>query len=243
MYIEEYARVKAALRDATGVAEPDLTNGGDHADLASTVAFELAKRERRPPVQIATDLATKLAPILAGHGTRVERVGPYINFHFGPQYLADTVRAAQQSGFGSQPRKDERIVLEHTSANPNGPLHVGHIRNSIIGDTLARAFRKAGYPLDVHYYVNDMGRQIAIVVYGVEHEDAGQGSPKGDHRIARLYIAANRTLEARPEIEAEIGRHMQLVESGDRSTAKKFRDAVSECLDGIKETLAALNVS
>src|SRR4030065_143082 len=71
-------------------------------------------------------------------------------------------------------KKGIRVVLEHTSANPNGPLHVGHIRNSIIGDTLARVFRKAGYGLEVQYYVNDMGRQIAIVVWGFIHLDSTQ---------------------------------------------------------------------
>ena len=87
-------------------------------------------------------------------------------------------------------------MLEHTSANPNGPLHVGHIRNSIIGDTLARAFRKAGYPLEVQYYVNDMGRQIAIVVWGFDNLDSTQQpGEKEDAHIARVYIAANREIE------------------------------------------------
>ncbi len=62
---------------------------------------------------------------------------------------------------------DKKIILEHTSANPNGPLHIGHIRNAILGDSLSRILSKAGYNVETQYYVNDMGRQIAMVVWGL----------------------------------------------------------------------------
>ena len=116
---------------------------------------------------------------------RFEAKGPYINFIFGSAYVNDTIRDAVKPGYGNLPQKPARVVLEHTSANPNGPLHVGHIRNSIIGDTLARAFRKAGYRLEVQYYVNDMGRQIAIVVWGFDNLDnttARRGEGGRPHR-------------------------------------------------------------
>jgi arginyl-tRNA synthetase len=135
------------------------------------------------------------------------------------------------------------VVIEHTSANPNGPLHVGHIRNTIIGDCLARAFRKAGYRIETHYYVNDMGRQIAIVAWAVDRYGAGDAGEKGDDRIARAYIAANRDLEGDEIAAAEIDRLMQRVEAGERETVAKFRDAVTLCLDGIKKTLSDLGVS
>jgi len=61
----------------------------------------------------------------------------------------------------------EKIILEHTSANPNGPLHIGHIRNSILGDSLSRILSNSGCTVETQYYVNDMGRQIAMVVWGL----------------------------------------------------------------------------
>ncbi len=243
MYRETRDRIHRALRSASGEEDAGLVEGGEHADLASTVAFCLAKKWHRPPPQIAAEIAAKVSEELKGSDIRVEVVGPYINFHFGKAYLAGAIREALSSDFGSVLHRAERVTIEHTSANPNGPLHVGHIRNSIIGDTLARAFRKAGHPLDVQYYVNDMGRQIAIVVWGTENESAGAGSDKPDHRIARLYIAANRSLEKDPAITAEIDALMQRVEAGDPGVAKRFRAAVQDCLEGIQETLTALNVS
>jgi arginyl-tRNA synthetase len=154
------------------------------------------------------------------------------------------VKEAVKPGYGSLTKKETRIVLEHTSANPNGPLHVGHIRNSIIGDTLARVFRKAGYGLEVQYYVNDMGRQIAIVVWGFENLDSTPvAGEKEDAHIARVYIAANQEIEKDPAITQQVNILMQLVENGDPSTVKKFRREVSRCLDGFRVTMKDLNVT
>lgn len=244
MYQEKYHQIERMLRACTGEEDVLLPTGGDHADLASTIAFRLAKKEKRPPQKIAADIAEKLAGNPDLGDIQVESAGPYVNFHFGPTLLAEAVREAVEPGYGSFPRRSSRVVLEHTSANPNGPLHVGHIRNTVIGDSLARAFRKAGYPLEVQYYLNDMGRQIAIVSWGFDHlEIPRREGEKEDHYVARVYIAANREIEKNPEITQEIDLLMQKVERGDPDTVKKFRKAVSLCLEGIRATLAALNVS
>ena len=237
--------IKKALTECTGTEDIQLIDGGEHADLASTIAFSLAKTKKQAPVKIAQDIvcALKNNRELAEQGITVEAKGPYINFVFGNAYVSAAMKAATQPGYGSLPAKDTRIVLEHTSANPNGPLHVGHIRNSIIGDTLARAFRKAGYRLEVEYYVNDMGRQIAIVTWGFDHlEHAQHEGEKEDAHIARIYIEANREIEKDPGITQQVDKLMQLVESGDPGTVKKFRNEVSRCLDGFAVTMKNLNV-
>ena len=146
MFRENYHQIERMLQACTGEEEVLLTTGGDHADLASTIAFKLAKKQKRAPNQIAGDIAERLAADPDLGDIQVEAVGPYINFRFGPSLLAQAVREALEPGYGKLPRSSERVVLEHTSANPNGPLHVGHIRNTVIGDSLARAFRKAGHP-------------------------------------------------------------------------------------------------
>ena len=241
MFFETRDRIAAALQELTGEDDVLLADGGEHADLSSTVAFPLAKKRRQAPAQLAQGLAAELAPRLAGAGVTVEATGPYLNFRFGTAYLEGAVRAALAPGYGALPAKHERVVLEHTSANPNGPLHVGHIRNSVIGDTLARAFRKAGYSTEVQYYVNDMGRQIAIVVWGMDRLGIeAEPGEKPDHYTARVYVEANRRIEADPAITAEVDALMQQVEAQDPATVKKFRTVVARCLDGFKETLADL---
>jgi len=239
-----YTTIGNAIKESTGLTDALLVDGGEHADLASTVAFALAKQKKQAPVKLAQDLAAALANNPALTGIKIEAKGPYLNFIFGSTYVSDAIRDAVQPGYGNLPKKPVRVVLEHTSANPNGPLHVGHIRNSIIGDTLARAFRKAGYPLEVQYYVNDMGRQIAIVVWGFDNLDSAiQAGEKEDSHIARVYIAANREIEKDEGITQQVNTLMQLVENGDPATVKKFRREVSRCLDGFKVTMMDLNVT
>jgi len=233
------------LQEATSEQDVQILDGGDHADLASTISFTLAKKQKTSPVRIAQDLVKIINdnPEFRATGARSEASGPYINFTLDASYLTESLQAAVQAGYGSLTKKGIRVVLEHTSANPNGPLHVGHIRNSIIGDTLARVFRKAGYGLEVQYYVNDMGRQIAIVVWGFDNLDSTrQEGEKEDAHIARVYIAANREIEKDPSITQQVNTLMQLVERGDPATVKKFRREVSRCLDGFAVTLNNLNV-
>ncbi len=243
MYREYTHKIETLLREITGEEDVLLTDGGDHADLASTVAFALAKKERKNPAQIAADIVAKVAAAPQAAGIEVSAKGPYINFVFGGTYVAESVRAARHPDYGQLPARTERVIIEHTSANPNGPLHVGHIRNTVIGDTLVRAFRKAGYPVEAQYYLNDMGRQIAIVAWGVKHlhYDRLPGE-KGDDFIVRHYVEANRIAKEKPEIEPEFDEMMEKIEAGDPETVKLFHDSVETCAEGIQETLASMNV-
>ncbi|WOF16646.1 arginine--tRNA ligase [Methanoplanus sp. FWC-SCC4] len=242
MYFQTYKKIEDTLREVTGQDDVMLGDGGEHADLATTVAFSLAKIKKQNPAQIAGEISTLLEDKLKGEDIKIETKGPYINFIFGKFYIEGVLKAALLEGYGQLPDKPERACLEHTSANPNGPLHVGHIRNSVIGDTLSRVFRKAGYNLDVEYYVNDMGRQIAIVSWGFDNLDIPRKEgEKGDRYVADVYVAANRVLAEDESLKAEIDRRMALIEQGDPEMVRKFRDAVSLCLEGMKETLITLN--
>jgi len=234
------------LQESTGEQDVQLVDGGEHADLASPIAFTLAKKQKTSPVQIAQNLVEIIHnnSEFQAIGASTEAKGPYINFTLNTSYIIESLKEAVKPGYGTFPKKETRIVLEHTSANPNGPLHVGHIRNSIIGDTLARVFRKAGYRLEVQYYVNDMGRQIAIVVWGFENLDStAVAGEKEDAHIARVYIAANQEIGKDPAITQQVNILMQLVENGDPPTVKKFRREVSRCLDGFRVTMKDLNVT
>jgi arginyl-tRNA synthetase len=243
MLQETHKTIRKVIEEKTGVTDAQLIDGGEHADLATTIAFALAKQKKQAPALIAKDLAAELVKDPTLKGITVEAKGPYVNFIFGAEYVSEAVKEAVKPGYGSLTKKGIRVVLEHTSANPNGPLHVGHIRNSIIGDTLARVFRKAGYGLEVQYYVNDMGRQIAIVVWGFDNLDSTPiAGEKEDAHIARVYIAANREIEKDAAITQQVNTLMQLVENGDPPTMKKFRSEVSRCLEGFRVTMKDLNV-
>lgn len=143
------------------VEEPPNASLGD---LASTVSFQLAKQLKKPPMDITKDILNVIeSPDLF---KSIEMKGPYINFFINYDNFSKLVLDSIHDNYGQLEEKNTKIILEHTSANPNGPLHIGHIRNSIIGDSLARVLKSAGYNVETQYYVNDMGRQIAIIIWG-----------------------------------------------------------------------------
>jgi arginyl-tRNA synthetase len=116
------------------------------------------------------------------------------------------------------------------------------VRNSIIGDTLARCLKQAGYRVETHYYVNNMGRQIALVVWGIINFELN-GQRKPDHATADVYVKANADIELHPTKLSEIRQLMQRFENGDQDVACLFEDAVEFCLRGINQTLENLHVS
>jgi len=173
MYRKLTAEIKNSVNDAINKLDWELPDNipieepprPDMGDIATSVAFELSGKLKRSPMEISKELAsiiTKPAII-----KEVISVGPYLNFFIDYQKYADLVLNSVNDIYGQLEPKNEKIVLEHTSANPNGPLHIGHIRNSVLGDSLSRVLKKAGYDVDTQYYVNDMGRQIAMVVWGL----------------------------------------------------------------------------
>ena len=134
-------------------------------DLATTISFQLAKEVKKSPMEITENLlkVLEIPAIFSG----VQSKGPYINFYVNYQRFSRMVLEGIDKNYGELRPLSKKVVLEHTSANPNGPLHIGHVRNAIIGDSLARVLKSAGYNVETQYYVNDMGRQIAMVVWGI----------------------------------------------------------------------------
>jgi arginyl-tRNA synthetase len=221
------------------VEEPPNTEMGD---IASSVSFQLAKQLKRSPMEITGDILGKIEmPTLF---SRVESKGPYINFFIDYDKFSKMVLESVNEDYGTFKPKNRKIILEHTSANPNGPLHIGHIRNSVIGDSLARILRKAGYEVETQYYVNDMGRQIAMIVWGLLNMDYKM-DPKGkpDHEIGKFYFQVNEKLRADPGLKSEINTILERYEKGNEKELQElFKHVVEKCIEGIKITSKRLNI-
>ena len=245
--------LKAALADASYEYEYPSSSLGleesEHADITSRIAFTLAARYRKPPENIAADIVRHITIPAPTERTLVSRAvtsGPYINFYVNDSFLDGTLRRLKGGGGGggnTEKRHDKstRIIIEHTSANPDGPLHIGHLRNAIIGDVLARVLTYSGYQVETQYYVNDMGRQVAVAVWGASRLKL-ETRKKGDYAIVDVYIAANRLLEANAAYRTEVDALMRRYEAGDEKVVKRYEEVVQRCLAGIKASLQRLNI-
>ena len=246
MFIEFKTEVEHVLKEALEKAsyeykELELAES-DHADISSRVAFALAGNYKKSPKSIAEEIVKHIA--LPAEETLISSAaaaGPYINFYVNDLYLHKTLLRIKEGTNTTDENKKGKIIIEHTSANPDGPLHIGHLRNAIIGDGLARVLKRAGYDVETQYYVNDMGRQIAVVVWGAERI-AIATNKKPDHAVVDVYIAANRMVEENEGYLSEIKALMGNYESGDEAVVKKYETVVNKSLSGIKESLKRLNI-
>ncbi|MGZ7043982.1 MAG: arginine--tRNA ligase [Methanobacterium sp.] len=228
------------IPDEIKVEEPPRPEMGD---LASGVAFQLAKQLKRPPVEIAKEILNVIE--ISKYFKSVEMKGPYINFFINYEIFSKHVLTSIKENYGQLEPKYKKVILEHTSANPNGPLHIGHIRNSVIGDSLARILEAAGYDVETQYYVNDMGRQIAIIAWGLLNYDYKiDETEKVDHQIGKIYFQINEKLRDDESLNVKVSELLKKYESGNEEELEKiFHRIVSTCLDGIKVTTSRLNIS
>ncbi len=211
-------------------------------DVASSVSFQLAKELKRSPMDITKDILSVI--VIPDIFKKIDSKGPYINFFADYDKFSKIVLNSIKEDYGKLEDKNRKIILEHTSANPNGPLHIGHIRNSIIGDSLARVLKSAGYDVETQYYVNDMGRQIAMIVWGIYNLEYDM-DPVGklDHEIGKLYFQVNEELRANPDLKVEVSALLKRYEKGeDVELEELFEDVVKKCLRGISSTCQRLNV-
>ena len=140
----------------------EIPKDENFGDFATPVAFSLAKVYKKAPQLIAQDLAQKLESSAIFESIKV--VNGFINFRLNDALLDEGVSAILSNGFGvDKPDKPSKILLEFVSANPTGPLHIGHARGAILGEALAGIGRFLGMAIDKEYYVNDAGNQIALL--------------------------------------------------------------------------------
>jgi arginyl-tRNA synthetase len=213
-----------------------------HGDYASPVCLRLAKEARMAPRDIAARVIEHLpaAPFLG----EVEVAGPgYINVALDASWLVSQVAAILQAGesFGDvEIGSGKRYQVEFVSSNPTGPIHVGGVRNAVIGDTLARVLAAAGFEVEREYYVNDAGSQVRIFgesLYARYAQALGRDEPFPENGYQGQYV-----VEMGQEMADEYGdRYLDL----DREEAARVlgREGVKRVIDETRQDLADLRVT
>lgn len=182
---------------------PDIpverSRGDDHGDFASPIALALARLVGRKPREIAERIVARLPP--SASIASVDIAGPgFINFRIATDAFAAAVRRILAAG----PRDPEaafgngrRVQVEFVSANPTGPLHVGHGRGAAYGASIANILEAAGFDVEREYYINDAGRQMHILALSVwlrylERRGAAIAFPSNGYRGAYVHEMAAR---------------------------------------------------
>jgi arginyl-tRNA synthetase len=229
--------------------EVSATRDPAHGDMATNAALVAAKPAGRNPREIAAALAERLSqnPGIA----KAEPAGPgFVNLTLAPALLLGQLPEILQAGesYGAAPPKAKKINVEYVSANPTGPLHVGHCRGAVVGDALANLLAKAGYDITKEYYVNDAGAQVVALARSVyvrylealdmaAHADAYKASVPGGMQYGGDYLVP-------------LGFHLaeqyqdKYADAPETEWLDLFRAyAVEQMLTLIKEDLAALGVT
>ncbi|MGE3843593.1 MAG: arginine--tRNA ligase, partial [Vicinamibacterales bacterium] len=184
------ARIRAVLREQYAVADDQLPNivievppTRALGDLALPVAFELARRLRKAPRAIAQELAAALEGL--DGVARVEAApNGYVNLFLDrARFLRKRLEPDPTFGEVDSALARVKTIVEHTAINPNKAAHIGHVRNSVLGDTLVRLLRFNRIPVEVQNYIDDTGVQVADVVVGLLHLESQ--TVEGVEQLAR----------------------------------------------------------
>ena len=209
--------------------------------------FSLAPIAKKSPNEISKDICKKIPK--SDWIDKIESKGGYVNFFLNNKMLIENTLKSifkNREKYGYLSSKKERVLVEHTSANPNGPLHVGRARNPIIGDTIVRIYKAAGYSVESQFYLDDMGKQVAILAWGVkniEPKDIPKSDyDKPDHKTVGFYQVVSKRMEEDEKIYEQIGEIVKKLEEGDKKTIDMIHEAYRPVLDGIIQSLKRINI-
>jgi arginyl-tRNA synthetase len=211
-------------------------------EAASPVCFELAKRLKRAPRQIAQEIQNALPPVPGVAKLEVAGAG-YLNAYFdrGAFWEAAQTEAKGGAEKDSQKSLSQKIIVEHTSINPNKAAHIGHVRNAVLGDTMARTLRQAGRNVQVQNYIDNTGVQVADVVIGFLHMEKRTPvsvktmamDPRFDYFCWDLYAKTTQFLAESKEQAAKLrGDTLKAIEEGrgeEAEVGQVVADAIVTC--------------
>ena len=240
-------RIARALAEATGLPEGEikleLPRDPAHGDLACP-CFPMAKARKQAPAAVASELAGKLAI----EGVRTSALGPYLNFRIERSVLARTVLAEierQRERYGSSAiGAGKTVVIDFSSPNIAKPMHVGHIRSTILGASLRRLFAFLGYRTVGINHIGDWGAQFGALVVAIRRwrgeVDLERDPVQG---LLELYQRSKKAAEEDPQFEAEARGAYQELESGREGEVRALWRWVTEVsLRGFDKTYARLGI-
>jgi arginyl-tRNA synthetase len=216
----------------------------EFGDISCNIGFLLAKKLKKKPFEIAQTLAAEYEKNSKKYISEVSAHNSgYLNFTANYSMLVpEVIHTSLLSDYGTvNIGKNSRMVVEHTSVNPNKALHVGHVRNIIIGDTIARILHKASYDVSILNYVDDSGLQVADIIVGFKYGGYSDKAPEGqkfDHycgdvvyvNITERYENDKHLVELRSQVLKELEEGTsEIARFGDEITRRVLEEQLKTC--------------
>jgi len=207
--------------------------------------FELAKEEKRNPMQIAEEVAKKIKITKDGLISRVEAKAGYINFFFNWERITENILKEIHKGLKVDTGKGKRVMVEYSQPNPVHPMHIGHARGTFLGDALANIFEFTNFKVVRANYMNDTGLQVAKLVAAYEQWAKGKKpDKKPDLWLWELYVKFHEEAEKDASLEEkarEVLRKFEL--ERDPAILKQWNQIVRWCVEGFEQTYKKLGIN
>jgi arginyl-tRNA synthetase len=207
--------------------------------------FGLAKIQKKNPQHIAVEIAQKITVPKDSLVKSIEATGGYVNFFFSWEKIAGTLlkEIIAKKGEYSFAVKKKKVMIEFSQPNTNKPMHIGHARNTMIGDSLSRILEFVGHKVVRANYLGDIGLHVAKSMVGyMKWGSNKQPDKKSDHFVGDFYVRFSNESKSNPALEEEARELLRKWESGDKATIVLWKKMKEWCLKGFKETYKKLDV-
>lgn len=237
-----FRAVESLLSTLSYTIDPALLESPQDRTMGDVAlpCFLLAKEAKKAPAQIASEIATQLQP--NDQISKIVATGPYVNFFVNPTWLASQTLPeihTKQHDYGRGEKKNELVLVESPGPNTNKPLHLGHVRNMLLGNALTTVLEFAGFEVKKVDIINDRGIHIckSMLAYQLFGNDI-QPTKKTDHFVGDRYVRYAQEVEKDPSLEEKIQVMLQQREAGDPQVRDLWLRMRDRSLTGMRETYA-----
>ncbi len=215
----------------------------EFGDIGSSIAIRLSKTARRSPKDIAADIASRMPK--SSLVSRVSEAAGYINASINEaeysRLVIESVKASAGRYGSADIGKGRRVLIEFPAVNPNKPWHIGHLRNALLGDSISNILEFCAYKVEREDYIDDLGLQIAEIVWGSKNLPHADSPKKYDQWLGERYVEVNRVMEERGA-KAEIAEVLERMEQQGTDEAVLARSMSHRCVMAQYETADAYGI-
>lgn len=217
---------------------PPKDNMGDY----SIQCANLRNDKMNNPIEIANFIKDNFNDI-ENKFIDIKVMGPYVNFYIDyDKFNSLLIKEIENNDmFGSMNQgKGEKLLIEHTSINPNAEPHIGRCRNSLIGDFMSNLYDFTGYKTERHYFINDIGKKIALLLIGIETYGLKDDSFSS---ILDTYVKISALAKEDYKVEQKSFDYLKEVETGNSDMIRKFKEITDKCVNGQLKIFSNLNIN